>query len=315
MRLPIHNLIAPKRASKLLAREARGVSLAKVRETFSRAAGYRDWHELEQAAQFQTVIDGYEAEDASALLLQLSQELGLAVGDVLYGCSKAGLFRSELLYPDVQSQIFLAAVRARCFGPQGRGKPGTVVRVKAHGETRHAYLVRPGRPTRVYYDTGEGICADFEAVVPRALEKDFLPSRLWLPYGVWDLADGTEVVFSRDYFPLWRVTEAGNERLDPWLWIKEIRQQRWFAANTEGDWQRRAARSAAVSYLAEKRIVTLPKLVDAMPRLFDAGVESLQDAVRALFAAGAIDSELPRFASLNSFLVDESRLGNGAEAG
>ncbi len=61
--------------------------------------------------------------------------------------------------------------------------------------------------------------AYFEVVTPRFPLPDFVPSRIWLPYGVWKLSDGSEVLFSRDYLPMWRVSSERTERLAPRLWI------------------------------------------------------------------------------------------------
>ncbi|MBF5095419.1 hypothetical protein F1643_14275 [Azospirillum sp. INR13] len=119
--------------------------------------------------------------------------------------------------------------RDRFFGPPGRGKAGTIVRVKAPGSNRTpAYLKSMGRPTHLFYDTGYGICADFEVVTPRVPLEDFAPSRLWLPYGYWTLKDGSTVTFARDYKPLWHVTDGGITRLDPWLWIRGIEKENPF---------------------------------------------------------------------------------------
>lgn len=94
--------------------------------------------------------------------------------------------------------------RQRVFGPSGRGKPGAVVRDRAHGANTTAYLRRAGKPTYLLFDTGMNARADFEVVTPRTPLADFAPSRLWLPYGHWILQDGSEVVFARDYLPMWR---------------------------------------------------------------------------------------------------------------
>lgn len=111
----------------------------------------------------------------------------------------------------------------------------------------------------------------------------FLPARLWLPYGVWTLQDDSEVVFARDYLALWRISADGVERVDPWLGIRGIKSDRWFAVDTEGDWWRPAAREATLAYLEKHRIFELPKLANAMPYMFERGVESISDAVRRMY--------------------------------
>jgi hypothetical protein len=37
------------------------------------------------------------------------------------------------------------------------------------------------------------MCADFELVTPRVPLEDFVPARLWLPYGYWTLATGPKL--------------------------------------------------------------------------------------------------------------------------
>jgi hypothetical protein len=172
------------------------------------------------------------------IVLFLADTLGLAAGDVQYALSKSRSLGQRPLNTDDQIAIHMRALRQGFFGAPARGKPGTIVKIKAHGEVRHAYIVQWGRPTKVLYNTGEGHCADFEAVTPRTPAADFLPARLWLPYGIWTYPDGSEVVFSRDYLPLWRIAGNGVERLDPWLWMQGWVKERWFAKETETGWSR-----------------------------------------------------------------------------
>ncbi|MEN5436788.1 hypothetical protein ABE545_24430 [Sphingobacterium faecium] len=39
--------------------------------------------------------------------------------------------------------------------------------------------------------------------------SSFRPMRLYLPYGKWKLNDGTEILFNRDYNPIWAKSITG----------------------------------------------------------------------------------------------------------
>lgn len=181
------------------------------------------------------------------------------------------------------------------------------MKVKTYGGPRAGYVLRIADLMYVLYDSGEGGCVPAEAVTPRTPISDFLPARLWLPYGVWTLDDGSEVVFARDYLPLWRITAEGVERLDPWLWIRGIKSDRWFAANTEGDWWRPAGRLPALAYLEQHRISELPKLANAMPHMFVPGVETIKGAVRRMYERTGGTTSLPPYAVLNGNLLESWR--------
>jgi hypothetical protein len=49
-----------------------------------------------------------------------------------------------------------------------------------------------------------------------------------LPYGQWSLRDGTEVLFSRQYEPLWKRNGDCITRADPMEWVGGIERQEWF---------------------------------------------------------------------------------------
>lgn len=148
------------------------------------------------------------------------------------------------------------------------------------------------------------MCADFEAVTPRTPLADFVPARLWLPYGYWTLDDGSEVIFARDYLPMWRIAGESVERLDPWLWIEGILETNVFSASRGTViWERGPARDLALDHLTRRRIFELPRLVDAMPHLIEAGVDSTDRAVEALRQSVGGGGAPPSFARLNHQLA------------
>ncbi len=302
MRIPFPDPSRPKAAARLLSRMSGEVKLASAQEAVARATGYRDWHDLAGACTPDS--SGFNLGEAKQVIVTIADALELLPGDVQYAVAKARLLSNAPWSLDDHLALTTMIWRERVFGAPARGKPGTVVKVRAHGETRAAYLRRAGRPTYVVYDTGTGMCADFEAVTPRAPLADFVPARLWLPYGFWTLGDGSEVIFSRDYLPMWRIAGDAVERLDPWLWIEGIAETKVFSASRGTViWVRGPARDLALDHLARRRIFELPRLVDAMPHLIEAGVDSTDRAVEALRQSVGGGGAPPSFARLNHQLA------------
>jgi hypothetical protein len=141
--------------------------------------------------------------------------------------------------------------------------------------------------TRVLYDTDFGGCVEYEVVTPKVPLADFVPSRLWLPYGYWTLKDGSVVTFSRDYKPMWRTSQNVCLRLDPWLRVEDIEGQPTHFSTLAGTtaWSHGTARELGIAHLKELRIKCLPKLVDAMAFIISTGAESVGDAVNQMKAA------------------------------
>lgn len=303
MRLQFPNLIRPKQAAKLLARSTPDLKLSTTHEALARSLGYRDWHDLSINPGPLASIAA-KSDDAYRIIGEISDATGAADPDVQYALSKARLFGEAW---NLQDHLSLRASlwRKRMFGPPGRDRPGTVVRDKAYGSKEPAYLLRPGRPSYLMFDTGRGERADFEVSTPRVPVADFIPSRLWLPYGYWLLQDGSEVLFSRDYIPLWRIADVQTERLDPWIWILEKAEENHFSGPRESVWSKGEARERALARLDRHGIAELPKLVDAMPYLFDDDVDSIGAAVSRMYRQRGEGRVMPAFARLkDSFWAD-----------
>lgn len=305
MRIQFPDLGRPKQAAKNLVRLSSGLKLSAAHEALARVLGYRDWHELSISTHPVTSSASREAgaDDALRIVLGLADTLGLPDPDVQYAISKARLLRDAPWPMEDQLGLRTKIWRQRVFDSPGRGKPGTVVRDRAHGANTPAYLRRAGRPTYLLFDTGMGERADFEVVTPRTPLADFVPSRLWLPYGYWTLQDGSEVIFARDYLPMWRVTEGTVERLDPWLWINGITTEFHFTTSAATVvWASGPARELALYHLTKHRIFELPKLVDVMPYLFGTDVETITDGVERLREVSGADKIPPSYAELNTRL-------------
>lgn len=286
MRLNFTSTDMPKAAAKILVREVDGIKLSHAQDAIAKATGHRDWHELTASTAEKIAGAPLDLPKAEGMVLSIADRLSVRHGDVEFA-----LTRSRLL-PDMQLEKALrlrtSIWRDRLFGSPGRGRPGTVVRVKEPGSVRHGYLLSLGQPAHILYDTGFGICADFEVVTPRVPLDDFAPSRLWLPYGYWTVSDGAIVTFSRDYKPMWRTADGVSTRLDPWLRIPDIRQEAHFSTETGTiPWSHGPARELALEHLVNHRIVGLPRLLDAMEYALDPMVESVGQAVARMRRASA----------------------------
>lgn len=305
MRIQFSDLDRPKQAAKYLARARAELSLATVHEVLARALGYRDWHELSTTARPNNLSATEQPgiKDAVNIILDLADALVLREADVQHAVSKARLIRAMPWTIDDHMLMRTSIWRQRVFGAAGRGKSGTVVRDRAYNSNTPAYLRYPGRPTYLLFDTGFGQRADFEVATPRSPLPDFVPSRIWLPYGVWKLSDGSEVPFSRDYLPLWRISNDRAERLAPWLWIKDIMEETRFANTGTTRWASGPAREKAVAYLHRHRISELPRLTDIMPHLFEPRVDSLQDGVARLYATQNAAAAPPPYAEFNARIL------------
>ena len=178
MRILFSDLSRPKAAAKLLARISAEVKLSVAQEAVARATGYRDWHELAGAKAAAAVQSEFDLSLSKHVALTIADALEILPGDVQYAVAKSRLLSDGVWSLDDHLRLTTAIWRERTFGAPAKGKPGTVVMVRAHGETRPAYLRVAGRPTHVVYDNGPGMCADFEAVTPRTPMNDFVPSRL-----------------------------------------------------------------------------------------------------------------------------------------
>ena len=126
-----------------------------------------------------------------------------------------------------------------------------------------------GRVTKVITNkSANAIVADFEYVSPRQPPQLFIPMRLYVPYGSWIEEDGSTVLYSRDYFPIWRITPTGQvSRPNPWERIKyELSQHFWDDSNTP--WRSKQTYQRCVEKLESLHLIGgLPRLVDALPLL------------------------------------------------
>jgi hypothetical protein len=307
MRIQFNDIAKPKAAAKLLVKEAPKLTLSNAQEAIARSLDYRDLHELDKSVNSEFGYIPPTLDSAKAIALRMFDCTDVRPSDVIFVLTKSQIFRNFTL--EESQEILCSLWRNRVFEPRGKGTPGTVVRVKEQGNKRPAYLVSyekgtfriPDRKarfgfsyprsmsplTRVLYDTDFGGCVEYEVVTPKVPLADFVPSRLWLPYGYWTLKDGSVVTFSRDYKPMWRTSQNVCLRQDPWLRVEDIEGQPTHFSTLAGTaaWSHGTARELAIAHLRELRIKCLPKLVDAMAFIISTGAESVGDAVNQMKSA------------------------------
>ncbi|WP_156022534.1 hypothetical protein [Sphingobium indicum] len=282
MRIVFDDTKRPLAAAKLLARHADQVSLSEAQQAIARAAGYRDWHELKNSIGLKLSVSPHDdVNTVKYFILHVADALKCEQGDVQYALTKSRLFSLTL-----ERNLSLRAIICRelFFGPSERGAVGALVRVPALRGGELGYL-KPDVDgySRILYNSGFGGCASTEVITPKVTPEDFTPSILWLPYGYWRVSDGSIVAFSRDYKPLWRINKGVAEPTNPWEWIPDICEEFWFREIARSTtWSYGPARDLAMNFLAENRIFEAPRLVDAMPFLFEQGEKNVDGAVKRL---------------------------------
>jgi len=280
-----------KKAAQRISKALPGVRLSSIQEGLARALGYADWYAFERAEQGRppSAVDQDLPEEAflarvDGQIIALSTHLDVPDGDVQYALSMARL-TGDRSWTMVDHLALRTAAWRR--GPLLQATPrgrGDLVRIKSAGRsTEFGYLLSYGyRGARVLLEDSILHCATFEVVRPKVRPADFIPSRYWRAYGYWTLEDGSKVLFSRDYYPLWRVSADGVERLAPWLWIGPRKAEtHFFSLTGEPNWLWPKARAMSEAFLAENSVQGLPILADAALQHFDLGIERPEDAVAA----------------------------------
>jgi hypothetical protein len=77
--------------------------------------------------------------------------------------------------------------------------------------------------------------------------------RARLPYGIWKCADGREVLFNRNYKPMWERSLAQSwdaKRANPDEWVSFVDQQ-WFFNDGNPPWDNAKSRARCENVLLE----------------------------------------------------------------
>lgn len=105
--------------------------------------------------------------------------------------------------------------------------PGVLVRFKERNWLAVA-VSQSDESVTCYTHWGDLRCLRSEISICRdqAQAGSFKPMRIVLPYGKWTCADGTEVLFNRDYRPIWRRHPNGMVvPADPDEWVNFVKQE------------------------------------------------------------------------------------------
>ena len=291
MKLFYPNATRLKSAAKKIA-PLLGLPLSQAQRGVARACGYRDWHDLENGmrSSLPSLLDQDLPDDdfiarQTRLSLELADALGVPNGDAQYALAGSRLTGDRS--PRMKDQITIrsACFRATVMPLVDPRMPGAVGKLKYGGKDGEVVILRRfGEPTHVIsHDVARSIVASFEYVIPPVPLPLFLPARLYLPYGFWTEYDGSEVAFSRDYKPLWRVRPNGKvERLEPWLRIRFRTQTYLWDGDAQKLWDHPQIKGDLDNWLAIRRIIGLPILADALPLLVNDDNPAMSDAADLL---------------------------------
>ena len=294
MRIYFRTVARAKKSAKALAASLNGVSLSAAQEALAKSAGYRDWHELVRVIgqgpmemRCTSGQDDRSRPDAVSLALGLSDRLGLPVGDALYALAEMRLPGIRIEDLESYEVTWLRIFRETQPLWDGERAPGTVVRINSPGREgigAIAILKAYGWVTDlITHKSPDSAAADFEVVFPERPLSLFVPARLKLAYGVWTEEGGSKVLFSRDYKPLWRLTDGKKpERLRPWEWIEWTESQHFWDDGNTPWWSVRRLEEEQ-NRLRDFGIRCLPKLVDTLPDLvFDKDLRTVGAAVKRM---------------------------------
>jgi hypothetical protein len=114
---------------------------------------------------------------------------------------------------------------------------GILVRVKERNWLAIA-VSQSGESVMTYTHWGTLSCLRSEISVCRDQTQAalFRPMRIVMPYGKWTCADGMEVLFNRDYRPIWKKHPNGMVvTADPDEWVRFAKQEYFFGDHNTPD--------------------------------------------------------------------------------
>jgi hypothetical protein len=163
-------------------------------------------------------------------------------------------------------------------------EPGTVVRVKG---TRALVLKVEKDGIRLLADAGILSVSRREVSVPKVPMEPFAPMRLWLAYGIWTEQNGSKVLFSRDYYPLWRIAPDGTVAADePWRYVGYAGKADYLFDDETAPWWN-AHKAQEIEHLMEKMGASgAPKLLDVIAILMRGEADNIRQAVRQMVPPG-----------------------------
>lgn len=171
-------------------------------------------------------------------------------------------------------------------------EPGTIVKVNTGQlavprDAPAILLSMDGRGSvRLFTDAGTALVVRREIRLSRVPMLPFAPMRLRLAYGAWTEEDGSKVLFSRDYCPLWRISPDGRVTPeDPWRWITFIDQE-WFWDDVRTPWRNRNKAREIERRMQDMGMPGRPKLMSVLDWLVRGEVDDILDGVRLMVPPG-----------------------------
>lgn len=269
LNLPIGNV---DKAAKMLAQESAS-SLNQCRQIISKAIGFKDYFDLKRNGASKTdrstFADRPSMDVEITTTAMVSHQLAVSPVTAHHVLSNSLFYRGAT--PSVEQALrVISGVFERTVLPrQGWRQPGQIGRLKSPGRNgEHVILREFGEPTRIItHNSIDAIVADFEYIGSRKSLPLFIPMRLYIPYGIWTEHDGSRVLFSRDYFPMWRLRDGQTpERMNPWERIKFV-EQTWVLPEGEMPWYEPNNFDGCVHFLEREGISSFPRLLDALPMI------------------------------------------------
>ena len=289
MRLNFTNIDQPKRIAKRLA-SATTKPLTKCHEALASAVGYRNWHDLEQS--FERIKNEGPPHNLSIveqadLIVTIANSLHVEAGDVQFALCDSGLNEESQKGLAFQQELRGHVFRKTSIPDLGRRKPGSVGKLKHN--SRPLILTSFGNLTRaVGHGNGDCGLASYEFVTPRLAIPLFIPALLYFAYGAWQEAEGSLVLYSRDYLPMWRISpDRRPERLNPADLIDhdDNQKQRFWPAHSP-PWHNEKRRKEEIARLESFGIRGMPLLAEVLPdMIFDGRAANPQGVAKLRFGA------------------------------
>ncbi|WP_306005231.1 hypothetical protein [Aquicoccus porphyridii] len=272
MRLPNLTIGNVDKAAKMLAQES-ALSLSQCRETISKAIGFKDYFDLKRNGVSKTgqssFADSHSMEVEITTTVLVSHHLKVSPVTAHHVLSNTLFYRGPTPNMEQALKVISGVFERTVLPQQGWRQPGQIGILKSPGRNgEHVILREFGQPTRIItHNSINAIVADYEYIGPRKSLPLFIPMRLYIPYGIWTEHDGSRVLFSRDYFPMWRLREGQTpERMNPWEWIKFV-EQTWILPEGEMPWDKPDNFDGCVHFLEREGIRSFPLLLDALPMI------------------------------------------------
>jgi hypothetical protein len=262
-----------KSAAKNLCKLPGAGSLSACQTILAKATGHRDLHHA-QALQAQRGSVPIAAPSATPveILTSLEKAMEGKVGPILNALQKARFFGPKM--GPKEALIFRADLFSKEFPATSQEALGSPCITTEGGAARRALLISRGkdesRICKAMTDHGIVTCVGSELVQHRT-GVFFIPEPFYKPYGVWTEKDGSKVVFSRDYCPLWKIQEGRAPiQDDPNRWV-HFTDQKWFSDKGTVTSGADLDRKRGLEILQEYRVVSVPKLVEWLPECLKQG--------------------------------------------